>query len=108
MENIFKELFLLPSQGVSLSIADAKVDTFILLTKHYHNFFTRFFNNKSQNADLQTKLRNDGSEKHMDFARYMLQNMKFLKKYSYSSETQKLLQTSPNLSIASWFIILML
>ena len=64
---------------MSLSIADAKVDTFILLTKHSSNFFTRFFNNKSQNADLQTKLRNEGSEESMDFVRYMLQNMKSLK-----------------------------
>ena len=53
MENIFKELFLLPSQGVSLSIADAKVDTFILLTKHSWKFFMRFFQPKSQNADYQ-------------------------------------------------------
>ena len=65
---------------MSLSIADAKVDTFILLTKHYHNFFTRFFNNKPQNADLQIKLKNDGSEESMDFVRYVLQNMKSLKK----------------------------
>ena len=41
MENIFKELFLLRSQGVSLSIADAKVDTFYILTKHYRDFFSR-------------------------------------------------------------------
>ena len=43
MENIFKELFLLPSQGVSLSIADAKVDTFYILTKRYENFFITIF-----------------------------------------------------------------
>ena len=55
MENIFKELFLLASQGVSLSIADAKVDTFYKLTKHSWNFFARFFNTKSQKADLQWK-----------------------------------------------------
>ena len=44
MENIFKELFLSPSQGVSLSIADAKVDTFYKLTKHSWKFFVSFFN----------------------------------------------------------------
>ncbi|MBR5846919.1 MAG: hypothetical protein IKY72_03865, partial [Bacteroidaceae bacterium] len=53
MENIFKELFLQPSQGVSLSIADAKVDTFCKLTKHSRNFFSRFFNEISQYADFQ-------------------------------------------------------
>ena len=39
MEKLFKELFFLASQGVSLSIADAKVDTFYILTKQYKNFF---------------------------------------------------------------------
>ena len=54
MENIFKELFLfLPSQEVSLSIADAKVDTFYKLTKHSWNFFTENFNKNLQNADFQ-------------------------------------------------------
>ena len=38
-----KNSFFLHSQGVSLSIADAKVDTFCKLTKHYNNFFTRKF-----------------------------------------------------------------
>jgi hypothetical protein len=38
---------------VSLSIADAKVDTFQLLTKSYYNFFSRFFEEKSQSTDLQ-------------------------------------------------------
>ena len=39
----------------------------------------RFFNNKSQIADLQIKLRNEGPEESMNFVRYMLQNMKSLK-----------------------------
>ena len=43
MENVFKELFLLASQGVSLSIADAKVDTFYILTKWYEDFFITIF-----------------------------------------------------------------
>ena len=38
-----KNSFFLHSQGVSLSIADAKVDTFKLLTKHYWNFFYKNF-----------------------------------------------------------------
>ena len=38
-----KNSFFLQPQGVSLSIADAKVDTFNDPTKHYYNFFTRNF-----------------------------------------------------------------
>ena len=45
------------SQGVSLSIADAKVDTFYKLTKQYWNFFSRFFNEISQYADFQRESR---------------------------------------------------
>ena len=40
-----KNSFFLPSQGVSLSIADAKVDTFSKLTKHSWDFFQEKFNN---------------------------------------------------------------
>ena len=36
-----KNSFFLHSQGVSLSIADAKVDTLYDPTKHYYNFFVR-------------------------------------------------------------------
>ena len=54
MENIFKELFLSPSQGVSLSIADAKVDTFCKLTKHYYNFLEDFFNKISKSLIYST------------------------------------------------------
>ena len=43
MENIFKELFLLAAQEVLTSIADAKVDTFYILTKWYENFFITIF-----------------------------------------------------------------
>ena len=53
-----KNSFLPASQGVSLSIADAKVDTFKLLTKHYNNFFTEIFNKKMQGADFQTERKN--------------------------------------------------
>ena len=53
MENVFKELYSYNLKGVSLSIADAKVDTFQLLTKSYYNFFSRFFEEKSQSTDLQ-------------------------------------------------------
>ena len=42
-----KNSFFLRSQGVSLSIADAKVDTFYDPTKHYSNFFTRKLQQKS-------------------------------------------------------------
>ena len=38
-----KNSFFLHSQGVSLSIADAKVDTLYDPTKHSNNFFTRKF-----------------------------------------------------------------
>ena len=48
-----KNSFFLHSKGVSLSIADAKVDTFYKLTKHYWNFFVRIFKRKSQNTDFQ-------------------------------------------------------
>ena len=47
MENIFKELYSYNLKGVSLSIADAKVDTFQLLTKSYYNFFSRKWKEKS-------------------------------------------------------------
>ena len=79
MENIFKELFLSPSQGVSLSIADAKVDTFYKLTKHYWNFFTRKFTTKAQCTDLQ-ELHNAGIfNNRWRIGIYMLQNMKIRK-----------------------------
>ena len=53
MEKLFKELSLLTSQGVSLSIADAKVDTFSILAKHYYNFFSRKIKQITQVADFQ-------------------------------------------------------
>ena len=77
MENIFKELFLLPSQGVSLSIADAKVDTFCKLTKHSRNFFSRFFNEISQYADFQRESWEGIFRKDRKIGIYMLQNMVF-------------------------------
>jgi len=62
---------------VSLSIADAKVDSFNLTTKLYRNFFDEKNQEKSQNTDLQTK------QKIQDFTQirkndiFMLQNMVF-------------------------------
>ena len=70
-----RTLFLQP-QGVSLSIADAKVDTFQLLTKSYYNFFSRFFEEKSQSTDLQA-LHVLGYFNIYDWIdKYMLQNIK--------------------------------
>ncbi|MBR5847091.1 MAG: hypothetical protein IKY72_04760, partial [Bacteroidaceae bacterium] len=77
MENIFKELFLQPSQGVSLSIADAKVDTFCKLTKHSKNFFSRFFNGFSQCADFQRESWEGNFREDRKIGIYMLQNMVF-------------------------------
>jgi len=48
-----KNSFLLQSQGVSLSIADAKVDTFNLTTKQTSKFFRDIFKEILQKADLQ-------------------------------------------------------
>ena len=93
MENIFKELFLfLPSQGVSLSIADAKVDTFYKLTKHSWNFFARFFNTKSQKADLQELSNTKNLQKCTQIGIYMLQNIKkrpFYNKRALSKHTAR-------------------
>ena len=76
MENIFKELFLQRSQGVSLSIADAKVDTFYILTKHYWDFFSRKMQEKLQSTDFQigAVLGNFKILERID--KYMLQNIK--------------------------------
>ena len=76
MENIFKELFLQRSQGVSLSIADAKVDTFYILTKHYYYFFLEKIQEKSQCTDFQA-WRILGIFKSLgEIDKYMLQNIK--------------------------------
>jgi len=53
-----KNSFLLQSQGVSLSIADAKVDTFNLTTKQTSKFFRDIFKGFLQMADLHIKQRN--------------------------------------------------
>ena len=76
MENVFKELYFLQPQGVSLSIADAKVDTFQLLTKSYYNFFSRFFEEKSQSTDLQALHVLGYFNIYGRIDKYMLQNMK--------------------------------
>ena len=72
-----KNSFFQPSQGVSLSIADAKVDTFCKLTKHSRNFFSRFFNGFSQCADFQRESRKGNFREDGKIGIYMLQNMVF-------------------------------
>ena len=72
-----KNSFFQPSQGVSLSIADAKVDTFYKLTKHSWNFFSRFFNEISQYADFQMVSREGSFREDRKIDIYMLQNMVF-------------------------------
>ena len=88
MENIFKELFLSPSQGVSLSIADAKVDTFYKLTKHSKNFFVIIFKQKSQKADFQTELTKGTLDTVVRIATYMLQNIIFWASLEPMQKTQ--------------------
>ena len=68
-----KNSFFNQPQGVSLSIADAKVDTFILLTKHSWKFFMRFFKPKSQNADSQRPIKPRYHYGDDRFATYTLQ-----------------------------------
>ena len=72
-----KNSFFQPSQGVSLSIADAKVDTFCKLTKHSRNFFSRFFNEISQYADFQRESWDGNFREDRKIGIYMLQNMVF-------------------------------
>ena len=72
-----KNSFFQPSQGVSLSIADAKVDTFCKLTKHSRNFFSRFFNEISQYADFQRESWEGFFREDRKIGIYMLQNMVF-------------------------------
>mgnify|MGYP003308454184 CR=1 FL=1 len=76
MENIFKELYFLQPQGVSLSIADAKVDTFQLLTKSYYNFFSRKCKEKSQTTDFQILFFLGNFKIYTKIDKYMLQNIK--------------------------------
>ena len=72
-----KNSFFQPSQGVSLSIADAKVDTFCKLTKHSRNFFSRFFNGFPQYADFQRESLKGDFREDREIVIYMLQNMFF-------------------------------
>ena len=76
MENVFKELYSYNLKGVSLSIADAKVDTFQLLTKSYYNFFSRKCKEKSQSTDLQALFFLGNFKIYTKIDKYMLQNMK--------------------------------
>ena len=62
---------------MSLSIADAKVDTFCKLTKHSRNFFSRFFNEISQYADFQRESWDGNFREDRKIGIYMLQNMVF-------------------------------
>ena len=92
MENIFKELFLQRSQGVSLSIADAKVDTFYILTKHYYHFFSEKIQEISQCADFQAWRILGIFENLEEIDKYMLQNIKieqFLKNECKGENSKK-------------------
>ena len=92
MENIFKELFLKRSQGVSLSIADAKVDTFYILTKHYYYFFLEKIQEKSHCADFQAWRILEIFKNLEEIDKYMLQNIKierFLEKNECKSENSR-------------------
>ena len=60
---------------MSLSIADAKVDTFKLLTKHYENFFMGKFTPKSQTADSQETADYTIINNYDKIDIYVLQNM---------------------------------
>ena len=75
-----KNSFFNQPQGVSLSIADAKVDTFILLTKHSWKFFTDFFNRKSQKIDLQYQKETPKSTRTNGFANHTLQKSQIMTK----------------------------
>ena len=72
-----KNSFLSPSQGVSLSIADAKVDTFKLLTKQSRDFFSRKIEEKSQLADFQDYQFYESLQAFSKSAISMLQNIFF-------------------------------
>ena len=74
-----KNSFFLRSQGVSLSIADAKVDTFCKPTKHYWNFFITIFTRNSQYADLQAWRERGDFNGGKGIGIYMLQNTDFEK-----------------------------
>ena len=60
---------------MSLSIADAKVDTLKLPAKSYSNFFMGNFEQKSQKADLQTLSMERFFNNIWEIDIYMLQNM---------------------------------
>ena len=62
-----KNSLLLQSQGVSLSIADAKVDTFNLTTKQTSKFFRDIFKEILQMADLQERQRDDSPRRQKEF-----------------------------------------
>ena len=70
---------------MSLSIADAKVDTFYILTKHYYYFFSEKNQEKSQCADFQA-WRILGIFKNLEeIDKYMLQNIK-IERFSRNGE----------------------
>ena len=76
MENVFKELYSYNLKGVSLSIADAKVDTFYIPAKHYCHFFYQKCEGKSQNTDFQETCILEIFKFYKEIDKYMLQNMK--------------------------------
>ena len=71
-----KNSFFTQPQGVSLSIADAKVDTFQLLTKQSGDFFSRKIEEKSQLADFQDYQSYESLQAFSKSAISMLQNIK--------------------------------
>jgi hypothetical protein len=99
MENVFKELYSYNLKGVSLSIADAKVDTFQLLTKSYYNFFSRFFEEKSQSTDLQALHILGYFNIYGRIDKYMLQNIKnerFCNEMCMKTKTQENIEITFN------------
>ena len=65
---------------MSLSIADAKVDTFYKLAKSYYNFFIIIFTTNTQNADLQAWRKKENFNRVGKIDIYMLQNIRKEKK----------------------------
>ena len=72
-----KNSFFTQPQGVSLSIADAKVDTFQLLTKQSGDFFSRKIEEKSQLADFQDYQSYESLQAFSKIVISMLQNIFF-------------------------------
>ena len=74
---------------MSLSIADAKVETFYILTKHYCHFFLRNLQEKIQVADFQHMPILRFFNKYEHFDKYMLQNIKIKRFEEFYSDGRK-------------------